>query len=64
MLRLAFAKVGKGEWRARYLAAQGEECRKRGNAQDELGKDVKEAGLRSVIQWLLWVFGLPENLQH
>jgi hypothetical protein len=61
MRRLTFVKVGKGEWRMRYLAAQGEECRKRGNAQDELGKDLKEAGLRSVIQWLLWVFGLLET---
>jgi hypothetical protein len=36
-------------------------CRKRGNAQDQLRKDVEEAGMRSVIQWLLWLFGLPES---
>jgi hypothetical protein len=36
-------------------------CQKRGNALDQLGIDVAEAGLRSVIQWLLWLFGLPES---
>jgi hypothetical protein len=61
MRRLAFAKVEKGQWKRRYLAAQGEVCRKRGNALDQLGMDVAEAGLRSVIQWLLWLFGLPKS---
>jgi hypothetical protein len=42
MRRLTFAIVGKEEGRMRYLAAQGEECRERGNAQDKLGKDVKD----------------------
>jgi hypothetical protein len=64
MKRLAFAKVEKGQWKRRYLAAQGEVCRKRGNAVDELGKDVEEAGTRSMIQWLLWLFGLPESYKN
>jgi hypothetical protein len=45
MRGLAFDKVGKGQGKSRYLAAQGAECRKRGNALEQLGLDVKEAGL-------------------
>jgi hypothetical protein len=61
MRGLAFDKVGKGQWKSKYLAAQGAECRKRGNALEQLGLDVKEAGLRSVIQWLVWLFGVPDS---
>jgi hypothetical protein len=61
MKRVAFAKVEKGQWRRRYLAAQGEVCRKRAGALDQLESDVEEAGTRSVIQWLLWLFGLLES---
>jgi hypothetical protein len=46
------------------LAAQGEVCLKRAGALDQLGKDVDEAGTRSVIQWLLWLFGLPESYRN
>jgi hypothetical protein len=64
MKRVAFAKVEKGQWKRRYLAAQGEVYRKRVGALDQLGKDVGEAGARSVIQWLLWLFGLPESYRN
>jgi hypothetical protein len=58
---LTFDKVGKGEWKSRFLAVQGAECRKRGNALEQLGMDVKEAGMRSVTQWLVWLFGVPDS---
>jgi hypothetical protein len=65
MKRVAFAKVEKGQWRRRReLAAQGEVCRKRAGALDQLGKDVEEARTRSVIQWLLWLFGLPKSYKN
>jgi hypothetical protein len=45
-------------------SSDGEVCRKRAGALDQLGKDVDEAGTRSVIQWLLWLFGLPESYRN
>jgi hypothetical protein len=64
MKRVAFAKVEKGQWRRRYLAAQGKVCRKRAGALDQVEKDVDEAGTQSVIQWLLWLFGLLESYRN
>jgi hypothetical protein len=60
MKELAMSKESKGNHVNRVFYDQTQECRKKGDWKTG-GKDTYQAGMRTVIWWLQWCFGLRKT---